>query len=139
MLKICTNLVLKLLNDDQREHHKCVTSFSSLFKLNQTFFVELFTVDVTLIFCVVPVKQAAKQSVEVTDVTETEESKSKSKVMMITFFNAKDIVHCEFLPQMQSFNRQVYKRTRRDEIFSWKNRGCFNMAMHLLINPLNVQ
>ena len=36
-------------------------------------------------------------------------SKSKVKVMLITFFDVRRIVHSEFLPQGQTINQQVYK------------------------------
>ena len=49
------------------------------------------------------------QSVEVSDVTVAEESKTKSKVkdMLITFFDVRG--YNEFLPLGQMINRQVYK------------------------------
>ena len=37
------------------------------------------------------------------------QSKSKVKVMLITFFDVRGIVHSEFLPQGQTINQQVYK------------------------------
>ena len=37
------------------------------------------------------------------------QSKSKVKVMLITFFDVRGIVHSEFLPQGQMINQQVYK------------------------------
>ena len=50
-------------------------------------------------------------SVEVSDVTEAEESKTKSKikVMLIMFFDVRSIVHSGFLPQGQTINQQVHK------------------------------
>ena len=37
------------------------------------------------------------------------QSKSKIKVMLITFFDVRSIIHSEFLPQGQTINQQVYK------------------------------
>ena len=37
------------------------------------------------------------------------QSQSKVKVMLITFFDVRGIVHSEFLPQGQTINQQVYK------------------------------
>ena len=50
-----------------------------------------------------------KQSVEVADVTEAKESKTKSKVkvMLITFLDVKGFVHCELLTLGQTMNQQV--------------------------------
>ena len=41
------------------------------------------------------------------------QSKSKVKVMLITFFNVRGIVDSEFLPQGQTINQQVYKEILR--------------------------
>ena len=40
-------------------------------------------------------------------------SKSKVKVMLITFFDVRSIVHCEFLLQGQTINQQVYRKILR--------------------------
>ena len=53
---------------------------------------------------------------EVSDVTEAKKarrSKSKVKVLLITFFDVRGIVHSEFLPQGQMINQQVYKEILR--------------------------
>ena len=57
--------------------------------------------------------------------------KSKTKVMLITFFDVHGIVHAEFLPQGQAINQHVYKnilqhltrsvREKRREL--WKTRS----------------
>ena len=39
--------------------------------------------------------------------------KSKTKVMLITFFDVHGIVHAEFLPQGQTINQHVYKNILR--------------------------
>ena len=41
------------------------------------------------------------------------QSKSKVKVMLITFLNVRGIIHSEFLPQGQTINQQVYKEILR--------------------------
>ena len=58
----------------------------------------------------------AESSVEKSSITNTKEirmSKSKVKVMLITFFAIKGIVHFEFLPQGQTVNQYVYKEILR--------------------------
>ena len=39
--------------------------------------------------------------------------KSKTKVMLIAFFDVHEIVHAEFLPQGQTINQHVYKNILR--------------------------
>ena len=61
-----------------------------------------------------------------------QESKSEVKVMLITFFNVRGIIHSEFLPQGQTINLQVYKeilqlllrsvREKRRELWQDKSR-----------------
>ena len=58
--------------------------------------------------------------------------KSKTKVMLITFFDVHEIVHAEFLPQGQTINQHVYKnilrrlmcsvREKRRELWETKSR-----------------
>ena len=53
---------------------------------------------------------------EVSKIAEAEkarQSKSKVKVLLITFFDVRGIVHSEFLPQGQMINQQVYKEILR--------------------------
>jgi len=57
--------------------------------------------------------------------------RSKIKVMLIVFFEARGVVHFQLLPQGQTVNQHVYKmilqhllqavRTRRSEM--WKNKS----------------
>ena len=60
-----------------------------------------------------PGNQAPELSMEESDVSGAKESKTvkakKVKVVSITFFNVRGIVHCEFLPQDQTINQQVYR------------------------------
>ena len=70
--------------------------------------------------------------------------KSKTKVMLITFFNVHRIVLAEFLPLGQTINQHVYKNILRRLMRSvrekrrklWETRyGCFIMTMLQLIMP----
>ena len=45
--------------------------------------------------------------------TQKRRLKSKTKVMLIAFFNVHGIVHAEFLPQGQMINQHVYKSILR--------------------------
>ena len=62
-------------------------------------------------FCLRPGKQASDLLVEVYDLADAEESttKLKVKIMLITFFDVRSIVHRELLSQNQVINQQVNK------------------------------
>ena len=66
-------------------------------------------------------------------------SKLKVKVMLITFFDVRDIVHSEFLPQGQTTKRSCdvcfAQCARRDKSCGRTNRGCFTTTMPLLTTP----
>ena len=57
-------------------------------------------------FLVRPGSQMPEQSVNVSNVPEAEESKV-TKVMLITYFDVRGIVHSEFLLQGQMISQQV--------------------------------
>ena len=68
--------------------------------------------------------------------------KSKTKVMLIAFFDVHGIVHAEFLPQGQSINQHVHKNILRRLMRSVRKKrrdcgkqghGCFIMTMPQLI------
>ena len=70
--------------------------------------------------------------------------KSKTKVMLIAFFDVHGIVHVEFLPQGQTINQHVYKNILRSlmrsvkekkELCGKRGHGCFIMTMLQLIMP----
>ena len=90
-----------------------------------------------------PGNQAPELSMEESDVSGAKESKTvkakKVKVVSITFFNVRGIVHCEFLPQDQTINQQVYReilwRLLRDKSCGKPNSVCFTTTMHLLTMP----
>ena len=97
-------MVPRLLNDDQKERHMQVCQdIIERFHIQPDLFCRVITGDQTRIFKYDP--EMNQQS----DVAEAEESKTKFKVIMITFFDARGIVQSEFLPQDQTINQQVYK------------------------------
>ena len=64
--------------------------------------------------------------------------KSKTKVMLIAFFDVHGIVHAEFLLQGQTVNQHVYKNILRSLMRSVRKKirnGCFIMTMLQLIMP----
>ena len=70
--------------------------------------------------------------------------KSKTKLMLIAFFDVHGIVRVEFLPKGQTFNQHVYKNIFRrlmrsvkekKENFVKRGHGCFIMTMLQLIMP----
>ena len=70
--------------------------------------------------------------------------KSKTKVILIAFFDVHGIVHAEFLPQGQTINQRVYKNIlqrlmrsvgRKKEKCRKRGLGYFIMTMLQLIMP----
>ena len=67
-------------------------------------------------------------------------SKPKLKVMLITFFDVKGIVHRRFLQQYQTISKSTRQSCnlyfsqsmRRHENYTRTNYGCFTTTMHLL-------
>jgi len=65
-------------------------------------------------------------------------AKSKTKVMLMAFFDVRGIVHTEFLPQGQTINQQIYRdilqrlmrsvQEKRRQMHE-KNHGCFHRRM----------
>ena len=113
---------------------RCVRTLSKVFKLNQTCFKAY---HVMLIYSK-PENQTPDESVEVSNVTEAEESQTMSKVMLITFFDM-SFYHKTRWPISQSTGRPcgVYfvQGARRDESCVRRNRACFIMTSHLLTTP----
>ena len=77
---------------------------------------------------------------EISDVTENEESKkiSQESVILITFLGVRGIVHTEFLPESddQSASLPGYPQcAKRDKSCGRTNHGCFIMTMHLFTTP----
>ena len=64
------------------------------------------------------------------------QSKSKVRVMLITFFDVRGMVHSEFLPQGQTINQQVYKEILWHLLhLVYKKRWELWQTMHLLTTP----
>ena len=67
--------------------------------------------------------------------------KSKTKVMLIAFFDVLGIVYVEFLPQGETINQHVYKNILRrlmhskEENCGKRGHGCFIMTTLQLIMP----
>ena len=110
---------------------------------NWTRFLLRFCCRWDLDFKVRPEGQAPDESVEVFNIMETEEIKTKSKVkvILITFFLVRGISHCELLPRCLMFSQQVCQKIlwrmlrsmqRSDENCGRENRGCFTIITYLL-------
>ena len=85
-----------------------------------------------------PGNQVSEQSVEVSKIMKTE------KVMLIKFFDIRNIIYDEFLQKGQMINQLVYKVILRCMLHSvwqkirelWQNNyGCLIMTMQLLTKP----
>uniref|UniRef100_A0A3B5AEK4 Tc1-like transposase DDE domain-containing protein n=1 Tax=Stegastes partitus TaxID=144197 RepID=A0A3B5AEK4_9TELE len=100
MWKVCAKMVLKLLNDDQKDQRMQV--FQDILEGLETkpdLLGRIITGDESWILEYNP--ETKCQSLQ--------QSKSKVKVMLITFFDVRGIIHCKFLPQGQMINQHVYK------------------------------
>ena len=115
--KVCAEMVPRLLNDDQKEC--CMQVCQDIIKHLQTepdLLLRVITGDETWIFEYDP--ETKRQSCQWKSLTllrpkKARQSKSKVKVMLITFFDVRGMVHSEFLPQGQTINQQVYKEILR--------------------------
>ena len=106
-------MVLKLQNDDQKEHcmQMCQDIIEHL-QIEPDLLCRVITGGETWIFEYDP--ETKRQRCQWKSPTsprpkKARQSKSKVKVMLITFFDVRGIVHSEFLPQGQMINQQVYK------------------------------
>ena len=113
MWKVCAKMVPRLLNDHQKEHHMqiCQDIIERL-QTEPDLLRRVITGDEMWIFeYQLETKRQSSQWKSLTSLRskKARQSKSKVKVMLITFFNVRGIVHCEFLPQDQTINQQVYR------------------------------
>ena len=108
MWKVCAKMVPRLLNDHQKEHYMqiCKDIIERL-QNEPDLLRRVITGDEMWIFeyHLETKRQSSQTSLRP---KKARQSKSKVKFMLITFFNARGIDHCEFLPQDQTINKQVY-------------------------------
>ena len=111
MQKICAKMVLKFLDDDQKERH--VEVCQDILEHLQTepdLLQRVITGDESWIFEYDP--ETKCQSLQWKCLLlprKARQSRSKIKLMLITFFNVRGIVHMKFLSQGQTVNQHVYK------------------------------
>lgn len=102
MRKVCAKMVPRLLNDDQKECRMQVCQdIIERLQTEPDLLCRVITGDETWIFEYDPETKHPS--------CEKKARQSKVKVMLITFFDVRGIVHTEFLPQGQTINQQVYK------------------------------
>ena len=113
MWKVCAKMVPRLLNDHQRERHMQICQdIVERLQNEPDLLRRVITGDEMWIFEYhLETKRQGSQWKNLTLLRpkKARQSKSKVKVMLITFFNERGIVHCEFLPQDQTIDQQVYK------------------------------
>ena len=113
MRKVCTKMVPWLLNDDQKERRLQVCQdITERLQTEPHLLRRVITGDETWIFEYDPETKCQRcqwKSQTSLRPKKARQSKSKTKVMLITFFDVRSIIHSEFLPQGQTINQQVYK------------------------------
>ena len=114
MRKVCAKMVPGLLNDDQKERRLQVCrDVIERLQTEPDLLRRVITGDETWIFEYDPETKCQscqwKSQTSPRPNLKARPSKSKVKVMLITFFDVRRIVHSEFLPQGQTINQQVYK------------------------------
>ena len=147
--KICAKMVPRLLNDGQKERRMQVCqNIIERLQTEPDLLRRVITGDETRSFEYDPETKRQRcqwKSPTSPRPSKARQSKSKVKVMLITFFDVRGIVHSEILPQGQTINQQVYKEilrlllrsqcVRRDKSCGRTNRSCFTTTMHLLSTP----
>ena len=115
MWKVCAKMVPRLLMMSRRDAAcRCVTTSLSVFKMNQTCSEESIASDETWVFeyhLETKYQSFPWKSPTMPRPKKARQSKSKVKVMLITFFDVRGIVHSEFLPQDQTVNQQIYRQS----------------------------
>ena len=118
MRKVCAKMVPRLLNDDQKERRLQVCQdIIERLQTEPDLLRRVITGDETCFFFWSATRKPSARDVSGSLTSprpkKARQSKSKVKVMFITFFDVRGIVHGEFLPQGQTINQQVYKEILR--------------------------
>ena len=116
--KICAKIVPRLLNEGQKERRVqvCQDILEQL-ETELNLLKKVVTGDESWIFVYDPLTK--RQSVEWKRALSPRPKqarvfKSKTKVMLIAFFDVHGIAHAEFLPQGQTINQHVYKNIKNE-------------------------
>ena len=137
MWKVCAKMVPRLLNDDQTERlmQVCQDIIERL-QTKPDLLRSVITGDETWISEYDPENKHQScqwKSLMSPRPKKARPSKLKVKAMLITFFDVRDIVHSEFLPQGQTTKRSCgvcfAQCARRDKSCGRTNRGCFTTTM----------
>ena len=116
--KVCAKMVPRLRNDDQKERRMQVCqNIIERLQTEPDLLRRVITGDETRIFEYDPETKRQrcqwKSPTSLRPKKAIRQSKSKVKVILITFFDVRGIVHSEFLPQGQTINQQDYKEILR--------------------------
>lgn len=112
MRKVCAKLVPKLLTDEQKANRVLIASeLKERVEINPDFLDNVITGDESWTFGYDP--ETKRQSAEwhtpaSPKPKKARMSKSRVKTMLIVFFDAKGVVHKEFVPQGQTVNAAYY-------------------------------
>ena len=111
--KKCSRIVPKILSLEEKANRKaCCEDELALYRQDETFIERIITGDETWVFGYEP--ETKRQSLEwrspgspVKKIAKM--SKSKIKTMLITFFDAKGLIHHEFVPEGQTVTQYFYR------------------------------
>ena len=117
MRKICAKMVPKLLNDDQKERRvEVCQGILGHLQTEPDLLQRVITGDQSWIFEYdLETKHQSLQwkCTSSPRPKKARQSRSKIKLMLMAFFDTREIVHMEFLPQSQTVNQHVYKEILR--------------------------
>ena len=116
MRKICAKMVPRLLNEGQKERR--VQVCQDILEQHETepnLLKRVVTGDESWIFEYDPLtkRQALNRRAHCHQEPKRRGCSTKTKVMLIAFFDVLGIVHAEFMPQGQTINHHVYKNILR--------------------------